>query len=439
MKGVFDFMKNKGLGFIIPVLIFAIMAFFLVTGIVIYNNSGREAFRMPSASEIRFGIDIRGGVEAYYEAQEGTDPSLVTDDTLDAARAIIELRMDDKNISDREVMVDYSNKRILVRFPWKSTETLYDAQNALSELGQMGVLSFRDPDGNIIIEGKDVKSAKAGSMENDSGTFEPGVALELNDSGTQSFADATTALIGQKISIYMDETLVESPTVNDAITTGSATISCSTLDEAKTLADTINSGSLPFKLISNSNNTISPTLGQSALEVMVFAGVVAFAIITIFMLSMYRISGFVAVFSLFGQVVGQLLILAISQYTLTLPGIAGIILSIGMGVDANVIIAERIKDEINIGKSIRLSIDSGYKKAFSAIFDGNLTTAAVAILLLTLSSGTMISFGFTLLIGVMLNLFIGVYVSRIMQKSLGALRFINNKWLYGYKGGKSNV
>ncbi|MEZ4358347.1 MAG: protein translocase subunit SecD [Eubacteriales bacterium] len=432
-------MKNKGLGFIIPVLIFAIAAFFMINGITIYNDSGRTAFSMPSVSEIRFGIDIRGGVEAYFEAEDGTDPTLVTSDTLDAAKAIIELRMDAQNISDREVMVDYDNKRILVRFPWKSSETLYDAQNALTELGQMGVLTFRDPDGNIIVEGTDVESAEAGNIQKSSGTYEPGVSLEFNASGTEAFAEATAELVDQQISIYMDETLVDSPTVEEAIPSGSAVIYCSSLEEAKTLADTINSGSLPFKLVSNSNSTISPTLGQSALETMVIAGVIAFAFICLFMLLVYRLSGFVAIISLFGQIVGQLLILAVSQYTLTLPGIAGIILSIGMGVDANVIISERIKEEINLGKSIRLSIDSGYKKAFSAIIDGNITTAIAAVLLLLLSSGTMISFGFTLLVGVILNLFIGVYLSRIMQKSIGALRFINNKWLYCYKGGKSDV
>ena len=429
-------MKNKGLGFIIPVLIFVAATFVAIFGITIYDENGRDAFTVPSVSDIRFGIDIRGGVEAYFEPDESAQN--VTAENLDAARSIIELRLDQNNIADREVTVDYGNQRIIVRFPWKSNETSFNPQTAIQELGETGMLTFQDPEGNIIIQGTDVREAKAGNIQTESGGLEPVVELTLNDSGRESFAEATKTYLGQSISIYMDDQLISAPVVNDEIPSGQAIISgIGDYAEAKQLADTINAGALPFKLVSNSNSSISPTLGQSSLDTMVYAGVIAFALISIFMLIAYKIQGLVAVFTLLGQIVAQLLVLSISQYTLTLPGIAGIILSIGMGVDANVITAERIKDEINTGKTIRASIEAGYKKAFSAILDGNVTSAIAAILLMILGSGSMISFGFTLLVGLIFNLVIGVFVARCMSKSLGNLKWNKNKKLYGYKEPKA--
>lgn len=426
--------RNKGLGFVIMALVLAGATLISAFSLTIFGENGRPAFKINGIDDIRLGIDIKGGVDAVFEPEDQKyDP---TNEELDNARSVIELRLDKNNITDRDVTVDYAKNRILVRFPWKSSETEFNPQNALQELGQMGKLTFKDPDGNVILEGKEVSRAYY-----DTYNGQNIIRLEFTADGTKKFAEATTKFVGQKISIYMDETLVSDPKVNTAIPDGKCYIEGSadvfTPDYCKNQANIIASGSLPFKLVSRSNNSISPTMGKSALDLMMLSGLIAFIMVCVFMLLVYRLPGFIACFALLGQVIGQLLTLSITQFTLTLPGIAGVILSIGMGVDANVISYERIKEEIYTGKTIRAALDAGYNKAFSAVADGNVTVAIVAILLWILGTGPMISFGFTLLIGVIFNFICGVGVSKIMLKSLIGLKFAQNKWLYGYsKGGE---
>ncbi|MEA4895955.1 MAG: SecD/SecF family protein translocase subunit, partial [Oscillospiraceae bacterium] len=232
--------------------------------------------------------------------------------------------------------------------------------------------------------------------------------------------------------IYMDDNLISDPTVNDQINDGSAIITNQKdLETAKDLAAKINSGSLPFSMIANDANIISPTLGMDALKIMILAGEIAFALVCLFMLLYYRLPGFVACIALLLQVVGQLLALSIPQFTLTLPGIAGVILSIGMGVDANVIVSERIKEELNSGKTLRSSIDSGFHRAFSSVFDGNITVIIVSIVLILLGSGSLLSFGYTLLCGVLMNFVAGVTASRLMIRSLSEFKCFQNPALYG--------
>lgn len=387
---------------------------------------GDQYVDIKGAKEMRFGIDIRGGVDAVFEPADKNQK--VTEDNLESARAIIETRLDGKNILDRDVTIDKVNKRIVVRFPWQSTETSFDPEKAIQELGSTARLTFKDPDGNVIIEGSNV--VKATAIQG-SGEWE--VKLELNSEGAKKFADATAKLVGKQISIYLDTTLKQSPTVEEAITGGEAYITkISTKQEAKELANTINAGRLPFDLVSKNHSEISPTLGDKALDVMVLAGFIAFILICIFMLVYYRIPGLVAVIALVFQIAGILLATSVPQITLTLPGIAGIILSIGMGVDANVISAERIKEELRNGKTLIGAIDAGFDKAFSAIFDGNITVIIVAILLMIFGSGAMLSFGYSLLAGVIMNFLAGVTASRLMLKSISRFGGIfKNTFLYG--------
>ncbi len=430
--------RNKGIGLLVVFLVIGLLATGLMFGITTYNENGTQNKIMNSVSDIRLGIDIRGGVDAVFEPE---DPTLnITDDDLNNARTIMEIRLDKNNIADREVTVDYARKRIIVRFPWKADETNFNPQEAIAELGQMGVLTFRDVDGNILMEGTDVASAY---YESRNGA--PIVLLNFKQQGIEKFALATAAVSARGegenyMPILMDDAMVSAPRCEKVITDSSCIIEgIGSVEEAKSLANTISAGALPFKLVSKSNSSISPTLGQSALDMMLLAGIIAFGLISLFMIIIYRVPGFLAVIALAGQMVGQLLVLATTQYTLTLPGIAGIILAIGMGVDANVITIERIKEELRAGKSLRASIDAGYKKAFSAIFDGNVTVAIAAILLWILGTGSMISFGITLFSGVVFNIICGVLLSRIMNKSISGL--VRNKALYGYKnkGGEENV
>lgn len=385
------------------------------------------SFNLKGANEMRYGIDIRGGVAATYTPKDldGTP----TAEQLAKAKTIIETRMDAQNITDREVTVDDAHGSVIVRFPWKSDDTNFDPQAAIKELGETALLTFKDPDGNVVLEGADVKKSYASTSQSD-GSFV--VNLELTTDGATKFSDATGRLVGKAISIYMDTTEISSPTVETQITDGNAIITGQkSLKEAKALAEKINAGSLPFAMEANDAQIISPTLGRNALKVMEEAGLLAFLLVCIFMLLYYRLPGFVACIALVLQVVGQLLALSLPQFTLTLPGIAGVILSMGMGVDANVIIAERIKEELNAGKTLRSAISLGFDRAFSAVFDGNITTLIVAVVLIALGSGSLLSFGYTLLTGVLMNFVSGVTASRLMTSSLSEYKALQKPWFYG--------
>lgn len=408
-----------------------ILVLLLIAGIVMTAVLGINAgpIQIKGMKDIRFGIDIRGGVEAVFEPADLD--RIPTDKELESARIIMETRMDAQNILDREITVDKNTGHIIIRFPWKSGETDFNPQKAISELGETARLTFRDPQGNILVEGKNVKESM---VQLDKKTNQPVVTLEFNEEGAKQFAEATGKLVNQSISIYMDETLISAPRVTEKITGGNSVITnMESTEEAKSLSDKINSGALPFSLVSKNHSTITPTMGSGALDVMVKAGLIAFAAVCIFMIFYYKLLGVVACFALLLQISVQMLALSIPQMTLTLTGIAGIILSIGMGVDANVIINERIKDELNEGKSLGYSIDTGYDKAFSAVFDGNITTIAAAVIMMIFGTGSMLSFGYTLMVGCILNFISGVTASKIITKSMSMNNLFMNKSLYGVK------
>ncbi len=391
---------------------------------------------IKKVQDIRFGIDIRGGVEAVFKPE--TDEA-VSDSELESARSIIETRLDNKNITDREITIDKDGRYIIVRFPWKSDEKEYDPETAIAELGETALLTFRDPSGNVMVEGRNVTSAKPESR-NENGVNEYVVSLIFDSEGAKKFEEATGNLVGQQMGIYMDEALISNPVVQTRISGGQAVITgMEDYEEAKDLADKINAGALPFSLETKSFSTISPSLGQNALQVMIYAGIIAFIIVCIFMLAFYRLPGFVACLTLLLQTVLQLLAISVPQFTLTLPGIAGIILSVGMAVDANVIISERISEELKKGETVRSAVRRGYQKAFTAVLDGNITTAIVAVVLMIFGSGTMLSFGYTLLVGVIVNCFIGVNVSRFVLTSLVEYDGLNNEKMFIRKKDKQNI
>lgn len=418
-------MTKQKFTFFIVLIIIGLIAFIAFFGLKI---GGSE---LPGANKMRYGIDIRGGIEALYSPVD-YNPN---DAELESARKIMETRLDNNNITDREITIDKKNKTILIRFPWKSDETEFNAQEAISELGETASLTFKDPDGSTLVEGRDVKTARA-VQNKDSNGISSGYAVELtfNSEGTEKFAEATRALIGQNLTIYMDEIIISNPVVQQEIAGGNAIISgLETMEEASDLAAKINAGALPFSMTSSNNSTISPTLGQNALKVMVQAAITAFIVVCLFMLFYYRLPGCVACIALTLQVSGQLLALSLPQFTLTLPGIAAIVLSIGMGVDANVIISERIKEEINNGRSLKGAIKQGFHRAFSSVFDGNITVIIVAVILMIFGSGSILSFGYSLLTGVILNFAAGVLATRLMIKSLSSYKALQNPVFYGAK------
>ena len=422
---------------------------------------------IKGAGDIRWGIDVRGGVDVTFSPPDDYDAS---DEDMAAAEQIIKVRMVSQNITDYEIYTDYDKDRIIVRFPWKEDETEFNPEDAIAELGATARLTFREgyetdasglPSGvtaeTIILEGKDVEEATP-AMTN---TNEIVVSLKLTAEGAEKFAEATNRLAPTKgiISIWMDDVMISYPSVQNAITNGEASISGNfDAAAAKELADKINAGALPFALQTTNFSTISPTLGVGARDAMVMAGFIAFAAICVMMIVLYRLPGIVACIALMGQAAGTVAAItgylpSISSFTLTLPGIAGIILSIGVGVDANVITYERIREELRLGRGIDAAIDAGYKRAFTAIFDGNITVVFVAVILMgafgppasifammlkpvfgifgSSTTGAIYSFGYTLLVGIILNFLMGVTASRLMLKSLSKFKPLCKAWLYG--------
>lgn len=417
-------MKSKKYHF--PIIALFILAMTAIALFGVKIPFGIYVFKLKGVPDMRYGIDIRGGVDAVFEPKDlGRIPTV---DELEAARTTIETRMDQKNILDRDVTIDKQNGFVMVRFPWKSDEKDFNPQQAIAELGETAKLTFRDPDGAVVVDGVHVKKSVA-STNPDTGL--PIVNLEFDSEGAKLFDEGTARLIGQQMSIYMDETLISSPIVNDRISGGKAYIDkLASYEEAKSLSDKISSGALPFSMVTRNHSSISPTLGSGALDVMVKAGALAFGIICIFLLLYYRLPGFVACIALLMQVSGQLLALSLPQITLTLPGIAAVILSIGMGVDANIIISERINEELKLGKSLDSAISVGFQRAFSSVFDGNITVMIVAVILMLLGSGSMLSFAYSLLTGVILNFAAGVTASRLMIKSLSLYKSLRKTSLY---------
>lgn len=458
-------MKSKKTGklafFVVFILIIA-LTFSAFFGIDSYYGDTRNVY-VKGANDIRWGIDIRGGVEAVFS------PDIVdvdiTDEDMDAAKAIIETRLVNNNITDYEVYTDNDNHQIIVRFPWAADESDFDATAAVQELGETALLTFcRNEDkSDVILSGsEDIERAEAGVDEN--GAYV--VYLYFTETGTSKFATATAELVGQKISIWMDETEISAPTVNEAITNGTAYINgMESSEAAKELADKINAGSLPFSLTVDDSKLqiISATLGSDALNVMLIAGSIAFGVICLLMILRYRLNGVIASIALLGQLAGSIACISgffpnADSFTLTIPGIAGIILSIGVGVDCNVIASERIRDEFAKGKTIDGAIDSGFKNSLSAIIDGNVTIVIVSLVLMgafgtpdsiiakifspimsllgSSITGSIYSFGYTLIVGVIFNLIMGVLASKFMLKSISQFKFLRKPWLYG---GKKNV
>ena len=458
-------MKSKRTGkpvfFVVLVLILALTytAFF---GVENYYGDTRKVY-VKGANDIRWGIDIRGGVEAVFSPDKAEVD--ITDDDMSAAKAIIETRLVNKNITDYEVYTDSDNHQIIVRFPWAADESNFDAAAAVQELGETALLTFcrnEDKEDVILSGAQDIDHAQAGVDED--GNYV--VYLYFTDSGKSKFATATAELVGSKISIWMDDQEISAPTVNEAITDGTAYINgMEDADAAKALADKINAGSLPFALTVDDSKLqiISPSLGSDALKVMLIAGSIAFGIVCLLMILRYRLNGVVTSIALLGQLAGTIACISgffpnTDSFTLTIPGIAGIILSIGVGVDCNVIASERIRDEFKKGKTIDGAIDSGFKNALSAIIDGNVTIVIVSVVLMgafgtpdsliakifspimsllgSSITGSIYSFGYTLLVGVVFNFIMGILASKLMLKSVSQLKFLRKPWLYG---GKKNA
>ena len=453
-------MNRKGKSwplFVVAILIvlFSLTAIFGVS----YTYGDTKNVYVKGASDIRFGIDIRGGVDVTFMPADDVE---ATDAQMTAAKTVIEDRLVGLGITDYESYVDNNKNRIIVRFPWKNDEADFNPQTAIDEIGTTAKMVFRkgsSATGEEILSGDDVASASAAYNETEGWV----VQLKFNSAGASAFATATTELAASNgtISIWLDDNNISTATVNEAITGGEAIIKGNfDQDSASTLANQINSGSLPFALSAESYSTISPSLGAKSLDVRVQAGIIAFILVALLMIVRYRLPGTIAVISLMGQAAATLAV--VSGYftvfpgsTLTLPGIAGIILGIGMGVDANVITAERIKEELSKNKTLEGAVNSGFKMGLTPIIDGNVTIVIVAAILMGAfgptdgfwakvfnpifywfgpsTAGTIYSFGFTLLTSVLLNFVFGVWATRVMIRGAVHFKPLRNAWLFGGK------
>lgn len=362
-------------------------------------------------NKIKLGLDLQGGVNIVYEPnleEEMTDEDLRS--AMEAAQALIQKRLDAKGYTEAEVAIE-GTKRLRVDIPG-----VEDPQKAIDEIGAAGMLRFVDiTTGEEIVTGKNVKSATAGQNTQ---TGEYFVSIEMDSEGTKLFSDYTSQNIGNYIMIMLDETMLSMPQINAHISDGSGVISGNfTVEGAKDLASSINAGALPFTLEAVGATGIGAKLGIDALNSSLLAGVIGFIIILVFMAVMYRMCGVAADIALVFYVGLMILTLAALNATLTLPGIAGILLSIGMAVDANVIIFARIKEELISGRSTAAAVDAGFSKAFSAILDGNVTTMIAAVVLYFFGTGLIRSFATTLMIGIIISMFTALIVTRNILKA----------------------
>ena len=460
-------MKIKGKAWHLVVTVLLILAFVYTAFFGVSAKYGDVTTTyIKGAKDIRFGVDIKGGVNVTFVPSEDYD---ATEEQLEAAQLVIENRLVALNVSDYELYVDPSSDSLILEFPWQSGETDFDPESAIQEIGTTAYLTFREgssADGDLILDGSMIESAAAqyGPVTS-GGASEYYVSLKFTDEGAKAFGEATTRLASSNgtISIWLDDENVSTATVNAAITDGEAIITSSasnpfTQDAVVKMARQINSGALPFALKVDSYSTVSPSLGENSLSAMVLAGVIAFALIVVFMTVLYRLPGFLACIALAGQVAATLAFVSgyfpvFESFTLTLPGIAGIILAIGMGVDANVITAERIKEELKNGKSLDGALKSGFARGLTPIIDGNVTIVIVAIVLMGAfgpsdglfakalhfvffafgpsTAGTIYAFGYTLLTGVLLNFVFGVFATRVMIRGAASIKALRNPWLYG--------
>ncbi|MDD6572493.1 MAG: protein translocase subunit SecD [Thermoflexaceae bacterium] len=379
---------------------------------------GIGADKYGSASDIKLGLDLAGGVSITYTTVEENPSRQDMDDTVYRLQKRVE------NYSSEAEVYQEGDNRINVEIP-----DVTDANAILEELGQPGSLIFMDTEGNVIITGNDIKSAEAQAYKDNNGTTQYVVSLELNDSGKSAFGEATTRLVAGEDSkryiyiIYNNE-IISAPYVKSAITEGSVMIdNMQSLEYAETLASTIRIGAIPLELTELRSNVVGAKLGQDAIKTSLKAGAIGLVLLFIFMIIVYRIPGLAASLALALYTMLMIFLISIYDITLTLPGIAGIILSIGMAVDANVIIFARIREELMKGKAVKSSIKDGSAKALSAILDGNITTLIAAAVLAFKGSGTVKGFASTLALGTVVSMFTALIVTKFILNLLYELGF----------------
>lgn len=389
--------KNRGiLSLVVTVALIALMGFTVLVG---FGKTGTGAMK-----NIKLGLDLAGGVSITYQVKDKNPTEEEMSDTIYKLQKRVE------QYSTEASVYQEGSDRINIEIPGVT-----DANKILDELGKPGALEFKTQDGETVITGSDVETASARAGEDSMGNREYSVELNLNDSGKEKFAKATEENVGKTISIIYDNNTISSPRVNEAITGGQAYITGNfTFEEADNLASTIRIGGLKLELEELRSNVVGAQLGEQAISTSLKAGAIGLALIIIFMIFVYYLPGLASGLALLIYTELVMIILNGFNITLTLPGIAGIILGIGMAVDANVIIFARVREEMTRGKSVKNSLKTGFQKAMSAIVDGNVTTLIAAAVLWFRGSGSVKGFAQTLAIGIIVSMFTALVVTRLI-------------------------
>lgn len=411
-------MKVRGIIVFLLILVIAGAGVFTaLNGMQLGNNT-----ITPMRDSIKQGLDLKGGVFVVFEADTdatGQELDLLINQTIQVFRR----RVDAMGLTEPTIVRE-GDRRIRVELPG-----VENVQDALDMVGKTAQLQFVTPEEEVVLTGSNVVNASPIYVEREPN---PVVSLELDSEGSQRFSDATGRYIGQPIYIILDDEIISAPIVQQQISLGQATISGNfTIEEASNLAALIRAGALPVALNEVQTSTITASLGVDALNRSIDAAKIGIVLVFLFMLVVYRIPGLVAGVALTLYVLLVLSIFISLEATLTLPGIAALILSIGMAVDANVIIFERLKEEMKNGKTVRAAVDAGFKRAYRTIIDANVTTLIAGLVLYQFGSGPIRGFAVMLMIGLAVSVFTAVFITRILLKSLISTNLFKNAKYFG--------
>lgn len=411
-------MKTKGKSSVLFILSAIVIVLFAVIGA---NGVTIAGWQVKSFGEtITKGLDLQGGVSVVMEIQDEN----VTKEDLEKTKTQLELRVNKIGVSETVVSTE-GDRRIRVDIPGQ-----FDSSEIVDTLSKSGELTFKSPDGEVLLTGQDVEKATVATDQNGKIV----INLAMTSEGQPKFADATEKYLGQAISIYMDDEELSSPTVNSVISDGNAQITGQyTNESAKRLAGLINAGALPVTLKSASVETVGSQLGAEALPNALKAGALGIALVFLFMIVMYRVPGFIASLALTLYICLVLFVFGEVGATLTLPGIAALLLTIGMAVDANVLIFERIKEELKKGISAKTSVQRGFENALSSIVDSNVTTIIAGLVLYFFGSGSVKGFAVTFLIGIVLSLFTALVVTKFLMNKGVEMGILKNSSCFGVK------
>lgn len=379
---------------------------------------------LPMSKAVQQGLDLRGGMYITYRAK---NPDIeYFNEKMNTAYDVLRNRLDAQGYT--EATIARQNETIRIEIP-----NVDDPNVVASILGKPAKLEFIGPDDVVIMEGSDIERAMPGNLQGQGNKWV--VHFELNDEAAAKFAEATTKFKGQVIRIILDGNAISEPRVESVIPAGKGYIEgMENQAEAETLAMQIESGALPIELEQLEMRSISATLGENALKTSLLAGIIGIIALFIFLIVFYRLSGFIASIALSIYLLIVVYVIAIAGIQLTLPGFAGIILGVGMAVDANVIIFERIKEELRLGKTLRTSVESGFKKAFTTIIDANVTTLIIAFVLMWFGTGAIKGFAYTLGVGIVVSVFTAIFITKYLLRCMIALNIKNPKlYISNYK------